>query len=67
MKKLSSFLSGLLVFCVLQYVLQVFYYWSDSFKSKNCGYPKFEVTQEQADSIFIPSRQMLIDRGVLQE
>ncbi len=51
MKKLFSFLSGLLIFCVLQYVLHIFYYSSDEFKSKNCGYPKFKITQEQADGI----------------
>lgn len=69
MKKLPTFLLSFLIFCIFQYILNIFYYSPDSFKNKNCCHvwhnPAQEpLTDEDLDGIYgKPSTQMLIERG----
>lgn len=51
MKKISSFLLGLLVLCAFQYVLHVFYHSSDELRNNNYDKKIFEFRQEDIDSI----------------
>lgn len=40
--------------CILQYMLNVFYFSSDSYKSKICDYPTFKITEEDLKGMFPP-------------
>ncbi|PIZ01512.1 hypothetical protein COY60_02970 [Candidatus Gracilibacteria bacterium CG_4_10_14_0_8_um_filter_38_28] len=66
MKKLSPFLMNLVIFCIFQYILVVFYYGSDDFKSKNCGYAPFKITAEDVEGIFPPDTYIR-KKGELRE
>ncbi|EKD44196.1 MAG: hypothetical protein ACD_71C00215G0003 [uncultured bacterium (gcode 4)] len=66
MKKLSPFLLNFVIFCIFQYILVVFYYSSEGFKSKNCDYPWVHITLEQIEGIFPPDT-FIRKKGELSE